>query len=72
MQKKLYKDPGSENMDLLNLRVKDFTLSALFNGVEGNEIANGWNYTLGMAEGSNGQGGATYTRNVFPDTYFDA
>ena len=25
-----------------------------------------------MAEGSNGQGGATYTRNVFPDTYFDA
>ena len=55
-----------------NLKVKDFTLSALFNGVEGNEIANGWNYTLGIAEGSNGQGGATYTRNVFPDTYFDA
>ena len=68
---------GNPNPDFvygfnLNLRVKDFTLSALFNGVEGNEIANGWNYTLGMAEGSNGQGGATYTRNVFPDTFFDA
>ena len=68
---------GNPNPDFVygfnfNLRVKDFTLSALFNGVEGNEIANGWNYTLGMAEGSNGQGGATYTRNVFPDTYFDA
>ena len=68
---------GNPNPDFVygfnfNIKVKNFTLSALFNGVEGNEIANGWNYTLGMAEGSNGQGGATYTRNVFPETYFNA
>ena len=68
---------GNPNPDYVygfnfNFKVKNITLSALFNGVKGNDIANGWNYTLGMAEGSNGMGGATYTRNVFPDTYFDA
>lgn len=68
---------GNPNPDFvygfnINMRYKKLSISALFNGVQGNEIANGWNYTLGMAEGDNGMGAATYTRNVFPGSYTNA
>ena len=68
---------GNPNPDFvygfnINMRYKNLSLSALFNGVQGNEIANGWNYTLGIAEGSNGQGASSYTRNVSPETFYNA
>ena len=53
-------------MDLILTSYKNLSLSMLFNGVEGNQIANGGRYQLGatMAEGGN------FTRNVMSDAYF--
>lgn len=47
-----------------NLTYKNFTLSMLFNGVEGNEIVNGNLLVEGNAQGS--------SRNIRQDTYHDA
>lgn len=68
---------GNPNPDFVygfnvNVNYKNFSLSMLFNGVEGNDIANGWKYQLGMAEGANGQGGSSYTRNVLSPAYHNA
>ena len=64
---------GNPNPDFvygfnINASYKNLSLSMLFNGVEGNQIANGGRYQLGtaMAEGGN------FTRNVMSDAYFKA
>ncbi len=64
---------GNPNPDFvygfnLNMSYKNFSLSMLFNGVEGNDIANGNRYQLGMAEGR----GSGNLRNVLSDAYHHA
>tara|TARA_B100001029_G_scaffold178116_1_gene184124 strand:- start:1806 stop:4964 length:3159 start_codon:yes stop_codon:yes gene_type:complete len=64
---------GNPNPDFvygfnINASYKDLSLSMLFNGVEGNQIANGATPQLGtaMAEGGN------FARNIMSDAYFNA
>ena len=59
---------GNPNPDYVygfnvNLSYKGFSMRALFNGVEGNEIVNGNYYRFGWAEG-------TY-RNILADAWYD-
>ena len=60
---------GNPNPDFvyglnLNLNYKNWSLTALVNGVEGNDIANGMQLDLGVAEG-------TFS-NVLSDAYYNA
>jgi TonB-linked SusC/RagA family outer membrane protein len=64
---------GNPNPDFvygfnINASYKNLSLSMLFNGVEGNQIANGATPQLGtaMAEGGN------FARNIMSDAYFNA
>jgi TonB-linked SusC/RagA family outer membrane protein len=64
---------GNPNPDFVygfnvNASYKNLSLSMLFNGVEGNQIANGATPQLGtaMAEGGN------FARNIMSDAYFNA
>ena len=59
---------GNPNPDYVygfnvNLSYKGFSMRALFNGVEGNQIVNGNYYRFGWAEG-------TY-RNIVADAWYD-
>tara|TARA_B100001057_G_scaffold154735_2_gene154860 strand:+ start:105 stop:3314 length:3210 start_codon:yes stop_codon:yes gene_type:complete len=57
---------GNPNPDFiysfnLNFRIKDFSISALFNGVQGNDIANLNSYRYGWAEGT--------SRNIIAESW---
>ncbi len=60
---------GNPNPDFtyginLSFRYKRFNLDALFNGVQGNEIVNGYNMELAYAEGN--------SNNILSDAYYKA
>ena len=60
---------GNPNPDFtygfnLYVKYKDFSISALFNGVFGNEIINGYGMELNYAEG--------LAKNIFKDAYYQA